>query len=170
MADDQTALIGRQDRLEGRMTALEGTVREEATLRAKTDLELSKITHALRAQKLSLQALHDTQSDHTRRLTIMEDDLRTVKDDVKVLKRDVSGLKDDVKILKQDVSGLKDDVKVLKRDVSGLKDDVKILKQDVSGLKDDVKILKQDVSGLKQDSGKVLAGIQVIIEQLNRLN
>jgi chromosome segregation ATPase len=132
MADDQTALIDRQDRLEERMTALEGTVKEEATLRAKTDLELSKITQALRAQKLSLQALHDTQSDQTRRLTIMEDDLRIVKKDVGTLKKDVSGLKKDVGTLKKDVSGL-----------------------------------KEDVSGLKME---VLAGIQTIIEQLNRPN
>jgi chromosome segregation ATPase len=125
MADDLTALIDRQDRFEGRMTALEGTVKEEAALRAKMDVELSKITQALHAQKLSLQALHDTQSNHTRRLTIMEDDLRTVKDGVK-----------------------------------GLKHDVGDLTQDVNGL-------KYEITGLKRE---VLTGIQMITEQLNRLN
>lgn len=124
MADDLTALIDRQDRLEGRMTALEATVKEEATLRAKTDLELSKITLTLSAQKFSLQALHDTQSDHTRRLTIMEDDLRTVKRDVKDLKQDVGILKQDVGILKQDVGALKQDVGILKEEVGTLKKEV----------------------------------------------
>jgi chromosome segregation ATPase len=78
MADDGlTSIRERQDRQEGRMAALESTVRREATLRAAMDSELSK---KLKAHERSMQALHDNQADHTRRLTRIEGDLTVVKD------------------------------------------------------------------------------------------
>jgi chromosome segregation ATPase len=72
MTDDLTELRGRQDRLEGRVTVLEATVKEEAGLRAKMDSDLGEMKATLIAHKHSLQALHDTQSDHTERLTRIE--------------------------------------------------------------------------------------------------
>ena len=86
MADEMTVLRDRQDRLEGRVERLEVTVEQqaatierEAALRAKMDEDLSNVTQTLKAHGRSLQALHDTQQDHTRRLTRIETDLATVK-------------------------------------------------------------------------------------------
>ena len=79
MADEMTVLRDRQDNLEGRMTRLEGTVEREAALRAKMDEDQSNIAATLRAHTRSLQALHDTQQDHTRRLTGIEGRLGNVE-------------------------------------------------------------------------------------------
>lgn len=90
MTDDGlTDLRERQDRLEGRMSDLESTVEREATLRAAMDSDLSK----LRAHERSMQSLHDTQADHTRRLTRIEDDLKVVKGDVAELKEGLGTVK-----------------------------------------------------------------------------
>ena len=78
-------------------------------------------------------------------------DIKTLKDDVSVLKEDVIVLKDDVAVLKKDVVVLKQDVAVLKKDVVVLKQDVAALKKDVIVLKEDVAVLKKDVIVLKQD-------------------
>lgn len=80
MAGGMSDLRDRQDRLEGRVGALEATVEREAALRARMDEDLSKVTETLRAHGRSLQALHDTQQDHTRRLTRIEDRLGHVED------------------------------------------------------------------------------------------
>ena len=79
MADEMTVLRNRQDSLEGRMTVLEGTVKREAALRAKMDEDQSNVTATLGAHTRSLQALHDTQQDHTGRLTRIEDGLVKVE-------------------------------------------------------------------------------------------
>jgi len=82
MADDHTELRGRHDRLEGRVAVLEATVKEEAGLRAKMDSDLGEMKATLIAHKHSLQALHDTQSDHTKRLTRIEDRVGNIEDRV----------------------------------------------------------------------------------------
>lgn len=81
-----TVLRDRQDKLEGRVAVLERTVgREaglrarEAALRAKMDEDLSNVTETLKAHGRSLQALHDTQQDHTRQLTRIESRLGNVE-------------------------------------------------------------------------------------------
>jgi chromosome segregation ATPase len=79
MADEMTVLRDRQDKVEGRVTLLEGTVEREAALRAKMDEDQSNITAILGAHTRSLQALHDTQQDHTGRLTRIEDGLGNVE-------------------------------------------------------------------------------------------
>jgi chromosome segregation ATPase len=79
MTDDLTEMRGRQDRLEGRVAVLEVTVKEEAGLRAKMDSDLGEMKATLIAHKHSLQALHDTQSDHTKRLTRIENKLGNVE-------------------------------------------------------------------------------------------
>ncbi|HEY1699776.1 MAG TPA: hypothetical protein VGG75_08700 [Trebonia sp.] len=68
------------------MATVEATVTEQADLRAKMDKDQSDILDKLRAHDRSLQALHDTQSDHTRRLTRIEGDVQVLKTDVTELK------------------------------------------------------------------------------------
>ncbi len=68
--------------------------------------------------------------------------LKSLEDDVQVLKTDVQELKTDVQVLKTDVQELKTDVQVLKTDVQELKTDVQVLKTDVQGLTNDVAALK----------------------------
>jgi hypothetical protein len=61
------------DHLEQRVTRLEDRVDSESGLRAMMDLDQSRIMTRLDAQDRLLQALADTQSDHTARLTRLED-------------------------------------------------------------------------------------------------
>jgi hypothetical protein len=61
------------DHLEQRVTYLEDRVESESGLRAMMDLDQSRIMVRLDAQDRLLQALADTQSDHTARLTRVED-------------------------------------------------------------------------------------------------
>jgi chromosome segregation ATPase len=58
--------------LEGRVSKLEATVGEQARLRAAMDGDLGDMKAALGVHKDLLQSLHDTQQDHTKRLTRLE--------------------------------------------------------------------------------------------------
>jgi chromosome segregation ATPase len=80
MTDDFDGLRQRQADTEARVGKLEVTVRTEAHLRAAMDRDMSKLHAEFRAQRSMLQALHDTQQDHTRRLTRVEDRLENVED------------------------------------------------------------------------------------------
>ena len=60
--------MGNLEDLERRVTAVEERLDDEAGLRAGHDRDLSDISHQLRAQKGSIQALATTQSEHTRKL------------------------------------------------------------------------------------------------------
>jgi chromosome segregation ATPase len=80
MTDDFDGLRQRQADTEARVGKLEVTVRTEAHLRATMDRDMSKLHAEFRAQRSMLQALHDTQQDHTRRLTRVEDRLTGVED------------------------------------------------------------------------------------------
>jgi chromosome segregation ATPase len=92
MTDDLTELRGRQDRLEGRVTVLEATVKEEAGLRAKMDSDLGEMKATLIAHKHSLQALHDTQSDHTKRLTRIENRVGNIENKVENIESRVGNI------------------------------------------------------------------------------
>lgn len=63
-----------------RLGSLETKVEAEAHLRAKMDSDMGKLHAEFRAQRSMLQALHDTQQDHTARLTKVEDRLVKVED------------------------------------------------------------------------------------------
>jgi hypothetical protein len=75
MTDDLTGIRHRQDRLEGRVATLEARVDEEAGLRAQMDEDVSK----LHIQKRMLQALIDTQGDHTAQLRNIDRKLDNVE-------------------------------------------------------------------------------------------
>ena len=62
----------RQDGFDARLTTVEETVQTESRLRAAMDRDISDIKVEQRAQRGLLQALADTQSDHTMRLTRIE--------------------------------------------------------------------------------------------------
>jgi chromosome segregation ATPase len=96
MTDDLTEMRGRQDRLEGRAAVLEATVKEEAGLRAKMDSDLGEMKATLIAHKHSLQALHDTQSDHTKRLTRIEDKATRIEERVGSIEGRVGSIEDRV--------------------------------------------------------------------------
>jgi hypothetical protein len=66
--------------IEARVGTLEATVKTEAQLRATMDFDMGKMQAEFRAQRSMLQALHDTQQDHTRRLTGVEGRLTGVED------------------------------------------------------------------------------------------
>jgi chromosome segregation ATPase len=96
MADDLTEMRGRQDRLEGKVAVLEATVKEEAGLRAKMDSDLSEMKATLIAHKHSLQALHDTQSDHTKRLTRIENKVENIEGKVEDIENRVGNIENRV--------------------------------------------------------------------------
>jgi len=87
-----TVLRDRQDKLKGRVTVLETTVEREAALRAKMDEDQSNLTATLKAHGRSLQALHDTQQDHTRRLTRIEGRLGNVEGRLETVEEKVDAL------------------------------------------------------------------------------
>jgi len=79
MSDDLEGFAEWRDSIESRMGRLEATVETEARLRAQMDRDLSNLGVKLDAQGRLLQALADTQSehtailaDHTARLTRLE--------------------------------------------------------------------------------------------------
>lgn len=146
MDDDFSDIHSRQDRLEGHVAHLEERVDLEAGLRATMDRDLGDISVKLGAQQKLLKALADVQSDHTQRLTRIEDD---------------------VTVLTTDVKTLKTDVRTLRSDVGTVKSDVTTLKSDVTTLKTDVGTLKSDVGTLKGDMGTVKVGVHAILELLS---
>jgi septal ring factor EnvC (AmiA/AmiB activator) len=84
----------RQADTEARVGKLEVTVRTEAHLRATMDRDMSKLHAEFRAQRSMLQALHDTQQDHTRRLTRVEDRLTGVEDRLTGVEDRLTGVED----------------------------------------------------------------------------
>ena len=82
------------------------------------------------------------------RLTGIEQDLATLKEDVATIKEDVGTLKEDVATIKEDVGTLKEDVATIKEDVGTLKEDVATIKEDVGTLKSDVATLKTSTGTL----------------------
>jgi chromosome segregation ATPase len=108
MADEMAVLRGRQDKLEGRVAVLEVTVEREAGLRATMDEDLSGVTQILKAHTRSLQALHDTQQDHTRRLTRIEDRLGSVEDRLGSVEEDLVLVKDKVDTVQVGVHAILD--------------------------------------------------------------
>ena len=94
MNDDLSDIRGRQDRLEGRMTQLEAKVELEAGLRAAMDRELGTISAKLNAHQQSLNALQAVQSDHTKRLTRIEDRLTGVQDRLTGVQDRLTGVRD----------------------------------------------------------------------------
>jgi hypothetical protein len=68
-----------RDGIEARVATLEVTAKTEAHLRAKMDFDMGEMHTEFRAQRSMLQALHDVQQVHTRRLTGVEDRLTGVE-------------------------------------------------------------------------------------------
>ena len=65
MANDLEGFAQWQDNIEARVSTLETTVETEATVRAQMDEDMSNLKVEFRVQKELLQALAETQSDHT---------------------------------------------------------------------------------------------------------
>ncbi|MEZ0537108.1 hypothetical protein ACAG39_07605 [Caldicellulosiruptoraceae bacterium PP1] len=84
------------------------------------------------------------------KISNIESDVATLKNDVNVLKADVATLKNDVEILKSDVAALKSDVEILKSDVATLKSDVSILKEESKELNRRMNIVYDQVANLTE--------------------
>lgn len=65
MTDDSEGFAQWQDEIEIRVGTLEVTVSTEGRARAQMDKDMSDLKLEFRAQRSMLQALHDTQSEHT---------------------------------------------------------------------------------------------------------
>src|SRR5579875_3964679 len=124
MTDDLADMRARQDRLEGRVAVLEATVKEEAGLRAKMDSDLGEMKATLIAHKHSLQALHETQSDHTRRLTRIEDKVGRVEDSVGKIEDKVGKIEDRVGKIEDRVGKIEDRVGKIEDRVGKIEDRV----------------------------------------------
>jgi hypothetical protein len=79
MTDDLEDPQQWRDGIEARVGTLEATIKTEAQLRATMDSDIGKSQAEFRAQRSMLQALHDVQQDHTRRLMRLEGDLQLVR-------------------------------------------------------------------------------------------
>ena len=65
MSDDLEAFAEWRDNIESRVSTLEVTVETQARVRAQMDRDMSDLSVKLDAQGRLLQALADTQSEHT---------------------------------------------------------------------------------------------------------
>lgn len=72
MSDDLEGFAEWQGTIESRVTTLEVTVKTEARVRAQMDKDISDMSAKLDAHGRLLQALHETQTDHTARLSRLE--------------------------------------------------------------------------------------------------
>jgi chromosome segregation ATPase len=80
MADDFEDFAQWRGGVDDRLGRVETKVETEAHLRATMDTDMGNLHAEFRAQRAMLQALHDTQQDHTARLTRVEDRLSNVED------------------------------------------------------------------------------------------
>ena len=80
------------DDIRRRLDALESRMDSEAGLRAMMDLDQASLTARFDAQDNLLRALAVTQSDHTRRLTRLEDGQRRLESKVGGLETKVGSL------------------------------------------------------------------------------
>ena len=89
MADDLEDSGHWRDSVETRLVKLEVTVGEQARLRAAMDEDLGNQKAGLGAHKRLIQSIHDTQSDHTARLTRLETGLDELRQEVGELQQEV---------------------------------------------------------------------------------
>jgi chromosome segregation ATPase len=82
MPDDLDEIRHDLDGMRQRLDRLESRMDSEAGLRAMMDLDQATLTTRFDAQDNLLRALAVTQSDHTSRLTRLEDGQRSVEDTV----------------------------------------------------------------------------------------
>jgi phage-related minor tail protein len=68
-----------RDTVDARLSKLETTVEEQARLRAAMDQDMGDLKASLGAQLKVIQAIRDTQSDHTKRLTTLETKMGAVE-------------------------------------------------------------------------------------------
>jgi len=73
------AIEARVGTLEAKVDEQAFAIRRQEGLRAAMDEDVSKVQVEFRAQRGLLQALHDTQSDHTRRLSGLENGQEELK-------------------------------------------------------------------------------------------
>jgi chromosome segregation ATPase len=90
MADDLADSGKWRDRVETRLGKLEASVEEQARLRAAMDEDLRK----LHVERKMLQAIQDTQSDHTRRLTTLESKVDTLESKVDLVHIGVEAIRE----------------------------------------------------------------------------
>jgi chromosome segregation ATPase len=129
MTDDLTEMRGRQDRLEGKVAVLGATVKEEASLRANMDSDLGEMKATLIAHKHSLQALHDTQSDHTRRLSRIEDKAGSIENMVGSIEEKVGGIENRVRGVENKVGSIEGRVGNIENRVGGVENRVGSIEQ-----------------------------------------
>jgi chromosome segregation ATPase len=89
----------RLDTMERRMNSLESRVNSDSSLRAMMDLDQATLTTRFDAQDNLLRALAVTQSDHTSRLTRLEDGQRSVEDTVSRVETGVQAI---LQLLRED--------------------------------------------------------------------
>jgi chromosome segregation ATPase len=140
VADDFDAIRERQDRTEGRVIALEDDARIRARAFADMDRDVSDLKVQYGKQKQMLQAVGDTLSDHTKRLTRLEE---KVDDHTQRLIR-------------------------LETKFDGLETKFDGLETKFDGLEARVGGLETNMAQVKTKLGVVHAGVDTIIEMLNK--
>jgi chromosome segregation ATPase len=144
MADDLENSGQWRDAVETRLSTLEAKVEEEARLRAAMDEDLS----GARADRNMLQALHDTQSEHTATLNLHTD----------LLNQHTATLRQHTDLLNQHSATLNLHTDLLNQHSATLNLHTEQLTQHTEQLND-----------LQVGQQKVLAGIKVITDKLDTL-
>ena len=96
MTDDFDTLRQRQDQTEGRVIVLEDDARIQKRAFADMDRDVSDLKVQYGKQKQMLQALADTQSDHTKRLMRLEGKVDGLEAGMTEVKTKVTRLETDV--------------------------------------------------------------------------
>ncbi len=107
------------------------------------------------------------------RLAPMQEDIRTLKDDVQSLKTDSSRMTGDIQSLKADSSRMAGDIQSLKADSSRMAGDIQSLKTDSSRMAGDIQSLKADnvrLIDLEKKVGLILEGQAGMNEKFAKLD
>ena len=107
------------------------------------------------------------------RLAPMQEDIRTLKDDVQSLKTDSSRMTGDIQSLKADSSRMAGDIQSLKADSSRMAGDIQSLKADSSRMAGDIQSLKADnvrLIDLEKKVGLILEGQAGMNEKFAKLD
>ena len=107
MPDELDAIRERQDRTEGRVIVLEDNARIRARAFADMDRDVSDLKVQYGKQRQMLQAVGDTLSDHTMRLTRLEEKVDDHTQRLTRLETKVDGLETKVDGLQTEVAQVK---------------------------------------------------------------
>jgi chromosome segregation ATPase len=163
MTDDLTGIRHRQDRLEGRVATLEARVDEEAGLRAQMDEDVSK----LHIQKRMLQALIDTQGDHTAQLRNIDRKLDNVELWMGVFKGRMELSESRLTGVEVRLTGMEDKITRVEGRLTGVEVRLTGMEDKITRVEGRLTGVEGRLTGVEETLGNVNMGVHAILDLLN---